>query len=324
MIDPLIKARKGAEILVNICVSLMSSEKALILSDSVTAEAGKLIEESAKKIASTVEHLQLTMLKSHAEEPPEKVAQKMVESNVIFCLTSYSLAHTKARKSATNKGAKFLSLPDYSLDVLASPALRVDYKSQAVICEQVAEVFNNGENVKIMTPKGTNLNLKISGRKANSCPGICPKPGCLASPPDIETNVPPLENFSEGIVVVDGSIPIPEIGLLDAPVTFILEEGRIKKFKGEKAHVLEKVFGSQNNSRAYVLAELGVGLNPMAHLSGRMLEDEGCLGTVHLGFGSNSTIGGNNQINFHLDMVIKNITLIVDETKVIKEGELCL
>ena len=324
MIDPLIEAKKGAEILVVTCASLICGEKALILSDWTTEEVGKIVEESAQKVTLTVEHLRLSMLKVHGEEPPEKVARRMSESDVIFCLTSRSLAHTKARKDATNKGARFLSLPDYSLDVLASPALRADYKSQSVVCDCIAEIFNKGENVKILSPKGTDLKLKISGRKANSCPGICLKPGCLASPPNIETNIPPLEDFSEGMVVIDGSIPIPEVGVLNTPVTLILEGGRIKKFKGEKASVLDKIFSSQNNNRAYVLAELGVGLNPAARLSGKMLEDEGCLGTVHLGFGSNSTIGGNNQINFHLDMVVKNITLIVDGTKIIEGGKLYL
>lgn len=324
MIALLTEARKGAQALVNTCASLVSGERALILSDPTTNEVGEIVAESVRAVTSKVEHVYLPISKIHGEEPPDGIAREMLESDVIFCLTSRSLAHTNARKNATDKGARFLSLPDYSIDTLASPALRVDYEAQAMVCSRIAEIFDKGENVKIVSENGTNASFRISGRKANSCPGICVEPGCFASPPDIETHIPPLEEFSEGIVVVDGSIPWPEIGVLATPVTLVVEGGRIRQFKGAKAPVLEKIFNSQNSDRAYVIAELGVGLNPKAHLTGRMLEDEGCMGTIHLGCGSNSTFGGENKINFHLDMVIKDITLIVDETEVIAGGRLCL
>ncbi|HOY67834.1 MAG TPA: aminopeptidase, partial [Candidatus Ozemobacteraceae bacterium] len=73
-----------------------------------------------------------------------------------------------------------------------------------------------------------------------------------------------------------------------------------------------------------VLAELGVGLNPAARLCGSMLEDEGCRGTVHLGFGSNATIGGRNRVPFHLDMVLRHADLRVDDRPVLENGHLVL
>jgi aminopeptidase len=324
MVDVLTEARKGAQALVNTCASLKSGEGVLILSDPTTEEVGRIVAEIAREITPEVKHLCLSVSKIHGTEPPDEIAGEMLKSDVIFCLTSRSLAHTSARKNATDKGARFLSLPDYSLEALASPALRVDYEAQALLCDQIAEIFDQGETVKITSESGTNARLGISGRKANSCPGLCAEPGCFASPPDIETHIPPLEECSDGIVVVDGSIPCPEIGVLKTPVTLTIEGGKIRKFEGEKASVLEEIFRSQNNEKAYVIAELGVGLNPAAHLFGRMLEDEGCIGTIHLGCGSNSTFGGNNKINFHLDMVIKDITLMVDKTEVIAGGRLCL
>jgi leucyl aminopeptidase (aminopeptidase T) len=43
-----------------------------------------------------------------------------------------------------------------------------------------------------------------------------------------------------------------------------------------------------------------------------MLEDEGCAGTVHLGFGSNATIGGTTSVPFHLDCVLTAAVIEVD------------
>ena len=53
-----------------------------------------------------------------------------------------------------------------------------------------------------------------------------------------------------------------------------------------------------------------------------MLTDEGCRGTVHFGFGSNSTVGGKNKVNFHLDLIMKKPTVYCDNKKIIENGKI--
>jgi leucyl aminopeptidase (aminopeptidase T) len=65
---------------------------------------------------------------------------------------------------------------------------------------------------------------------------------------------------------------------------------------------LEALF-EKYGKKARVLAEFGIGFNEAAELCGNMLMDEGCYGTFHFGFGSNSTVGGKNVVGFHLDFV---------------------
>ena len=156
------------------------------------------------------------------------------------------------------------------------------------------------------SPLGTRLTLDIAGRRANCCPGVCRAAGSLGSPPDAEVNVAPLENSSHGVAWIDGSVPCPGIGRLAAPIRLDIDGGRVVRFAGPEAVVarLEAVFAALPTPRTRVLAEFGIGLNPRAHLTGRMLEDEGCAGTIHLGFGSNATIGGANRVPFHLDFVM--------------------
>ena len=55
--------------------------------------------------------------------------------------------------------------------------------------------------------------MNIKGRKANCCPGFVDKNHLLGSH-DIETNISPIEEDSNGKIIVDGSITVESIGLL--------------------------------------------------------------------------------------------------------------
>jgi leucyl aminopeptidase (aminopeptidase T) len=72
------------------------------------------------------------------------------------------------------------------------------------------------------------------------------------------------------------------------------------------------------------IAELGIGMNDKAKVIGSPLEDEKVLGTVHVALGDNSTFGGTVQAGVHLDGIIMNPTLKLDNLELIKNGELLL
>jgi 2,5-dihydroxypyridine 5,6-dioxygenase len=136
--------------------------------------------------------------------------------------------------------------------------------------------------------------------------------------------VSPVEDRSEGTIVVDGSVTCPEIGLLKTPVFLTVHTGRIASIASEDqgyVDVLERMLGGPTSPRR-VLAELGIGLNPAARLTGTMLTDEGALGCIHVGFGSNSTVGGTNEADFHLDFVLRSASIFVDDVPLMLKGEL--
>ena len=69
------------------------------------------------------------------------------------------------------------------------------------------------------------------------------------------------------------------------------------------------------------IAELGIGTNDKAMLTGNVLEDEKVMGTVHIALGDNKSMGGKVSVASHLDLIIKSPTLIVDGKEIIKSGE---
>ena len=143
----------------------------------------------------------------------------------------------------------------------------------------------------------------------------------LGSPPDVETNISPIENRSNGTIEIDGSISTESIGKLNNNrIKLNIKKGQITKFE-TKNKSLNKKFAKlffKKNKKRRILAEIGFGFNKKSKITGHMLCDEGAYGCVHFGFGSNFTVGGKYKINFHVDMIIKNSTVYIDNKIILK------
>jgi 2,5-dihydroxypyridine 5,6-dioxygenase len=306
------------------CGNLKRNEPTLLLYDNSTKNLADLFKKVIKKITEKITLIHVGNLKFHGEEVNKKIEIEMCKSKLILCLTKYSLAHSSARIEASKKGARFLSLPNYSLKFIKDNSINVNFKKIGPQTRKISNILSKGKSINITSKRGTNLNLKISKRKANSCPGYVVKNGDLGSPPDIEANISPLEQFSNGIAFIDGSVTHPKIKLLKKPIKLIIKNGKIHEIEVDDKNVkkiLNKIFQKKSSKRR-VLAECGIGLNPKAKLSGHMLTDEGSKGCIHLGFGANHTVGGKNKINFHIDLVMKNTSLYVDNKLIIDKGKL--
>ncbi|MFC1890701.1 aminopeptidase, partial [Thermodesulfobacteriota bacterium] len=68
------------------------------------------------------------------------------------------------------------------------------------------------------------------------------------------------------------------------------------------------------------IAELGVGTNDQAVITGQVLEDEKVMGTIHIALGNNITMGGTCDVSLHLDGVVRSPTLSVDGRVILDEG----
>ena len=196
---------------------------------------------------------------------------------------------------------------------MTSPALlETDFEAQAAVCRRYGDKFTNGSTVRLTSPSGTDLSFSIGGRVANVLTNI-PDPGELAPVPDIEVNVVPVHGTAEGIVISDASVPYLGIGVLDEPIVCQVADGYITELAGgPQAETLRAHLDSHGDKNCYNVAELGVGLNPNARLTGMMLDDEGVLGTIHIGIGTSYTLGGEIIAPTHYDLLMWAPTIEVD------------
>lgn len=308
------------------CGSLKAGEKLVLVADETTTDMVAVLRDQAEEIGASVQVETIAQMAMHGNEPPESIAAAMSGGDLVIGMTAMSLAHTRARHEANRKGARYLSMPDYSWPIFRDPSVLTDYRSREADVRRVADVFSAGSEAHVTTALGTDMRLDIRDRLGNCCPGFVEAPGSLGSPPDIEANVAPIENGSNGVVIVDGSIPCREVGMLKTPVRLTVVNGLIKRFEGDAEVVatLEGLFEGVGTKKSRVLAECGVGMNLNAVLQGNMLTDEGASGCMHFGFGANATIGGANAVPFHLDFVFRSASLHVDGKAVIENGNLLI
>jgi leucyl aminopeptidase (aminopeptidase T) len=73
---------------------------------------------------------------------------------------------------------------------------------------------------------------------------------------------------------------------------------------------------------AFNIAELGIGTNDQAIVTGAILEDEKVMGTVHIALGNNISMGGTCDVGIHLDGVILAPTVSVDGKLIMERGKL--
>ena len=109
------------------------------------------------------------------------------------------------------------------------------------------------------------------------------------------------------------SVPYLGIGILKEDIICEVKDGLIVSMEGgEQAKFLKEKLDSYNDPNCYNVAELGVGMNPGARLTGNMLDDEGMVGTIHIGIGTSLTLGGDVVAPMHYDLIMWEPTIEID------------
>jgi len=312
---------EACEILLTTCSGCEKDENILFVTDPTSYDVAMEMWNAAKDYPnkSMVIMDERTM---HGEEPTKTVAGAMLEADVIFGITTFSLFHSNARKEACKRGARFINMVDYSLDMLKEGGLYVDFDRQGEICKRVSELIE-GDEIVITTDLGTDFAAKITNRPSVPQYGRSLERGTASSPPDIECAIGAVEGTANGIVYIDGSIPHPELGLISEKIKLTIKDSKIVDIEGgEEAEKLKKVLKNFGDPNVYIVGEIGLGLNPKCKLSGRMLEDEGTMGTVHLGLGDSTSFHGITKSKYHLDVILKDPTVMVDGKVILEKGKL--
>ena len=302
------------------CMGISPGEDVLVVCNPVTEEIGALMRIEAQGDGADATLAVISERDSHAAEPPRAVAAAMAAADVVLAPTIQSLSHTAARKAATEAGVRIGTLPGVTEEMLGR-LMTGDLEEIRRRGWAVVTALNRGSEVHIACPHGSDLRIGLEGRMGIVDAGELGNRGAFGNLPCGEGFVAPLEGTTEGTLVVDGSIA--DVGLLETPVELTIRGGHLVEATGEDGGKLMDLLTAHGEGGTNV-AELGIGTNEEAILTGNILEDEKILGTCHLAFGASAAIGGTVQVPVHLDCVVLEPTLAIDGETIVSGGDLLL
>jgi len=210
-----------------------------------------------------------------------------------------------------------------------SRTVPIDYAELQRRCAAIKQVLDKAVEVHVSAPGGTDITIGLRNREAKSDDGNFSEPGSGGNLPAGETFISPENLTAKGRICYDGSISVNEGELLiNTPIVCQVEDGYVTEITGadeavcllktieiaernafefERDGKLPPSFGEIYARNARNIGELGIGLNPAARITGKMLEDEKAFRTCHFAIGSNYDEDAPSLI--HLDGLVKNPTI---------------
>ena len=309
---------RAVQTVVNDCLGVRPGECVVVVVDEGTRALGDALRDAAAAAGGEAVLTVMDPREEHGQEPPEPVAAALAAADVFIAPTTKSLSHTRARKAASDGGARGATLPGVTEDMLAR-LMACDFATLQRRSAALARLLTEADEVRITCPRGTDLTLDLSGRSGIADDGDLTGEGAFGNLPCGEGFIAPLRGSGRMVTGCLASIGLPQG---DLPVLTI-EEGRLTHAtESEGERLLAALTGA--GEMGTNVAELGIGTNEKAVLTGNILEDEKILGTVHVAFGASAGIGGTVSVPVHLDCVILEPTLALAGTPVLERGEFLL
>jgi aminopeptidase len=190
-------------------------------------------------------------------------------------------------------------------------AVNVDCGLLDELQEKIRAHLQMTQEVRIISPAGTDLHLRVDGR---------PILVDIDSLPYGETYVAPHEDSAEGVAIIDKAF-IRGVCIENFKLTF--SAGRIREVSApdrDGVKTWQEVMTAATGDKD-VIAELGLGVNPgITQPTGNISLDEKIGGSVHIAVGMNDRFGGKNSSNLHQDLVILQPTVWFDERLILENG----
>lgn len=295
----------------------------IVTDDRTEPEVWQAFSLAAKEMGLEPNVILMPARAMHGNEPTRTVAEAMKNTDLLITANSTALSHTNAVRNALQTGrVTYMSMPGISVDLLTNGGATADYQEVGRITNAIAEILKTSNQVRIISDLGMDVTMRVNGMPIFALAGVY-KHGAISCFPDGETAVAPVEGTTNGVIVAD--IDVHSIGRLEEPIKLTVKDGNVVKVEGgHQARKLEEIWRTQGDAGSFNIAELAFGTNPNSRLTGHTSEIKKKLGTIHIGIGDNHTLGGTVISNTHLDFVINNPTVFVDDKVILDRGKLMI
>lgn len=322
-----IDVMRSAELIIRRLLAVQPGEQVALVCDPHSAM--EMVYALAGVVESVGAEYTILMMPTRPTERKNEltpVIEKGLEAaDCLIGLTASCGAPTYAaavKQLYNQKRLRTISMVMRTLDNFTEGGARADYDALYADGQKLAAIWETASHIHLTTPAGTNLRAPIAGEAVIIECGFATEPGLEAAFSDGEVSQMPRVDTAAGILVVDG--PIAHIGLPDSPITLRVEKGRVTAVEGQcrQAEELRHIITTVEN--AGNIAEIGIGLNPACRRNGDFEEEKKARGNVHVAIGDNVFYGGPVHSPVHMDMVLYQPTVYLDDRIIVDKGQVRL
>ena len=231
------------------------------------------------------------------------IKKYLTKYNIIIAMTEYSMTSSLVLLVKNNqKSMRCASMP-YAEKRMMDTVFSMDYSDVKHYAHKIKNLLEEAENAHIEFSTGDTLDIDLRNRHAGADDGDCTFPGAFINLPSGEGFIAPYEGVDEELTLFGKSKTKGVIPLYfdDHLIRCEIEENRIVELEGHKKvkSTLNTFLDCFNHRRN--IAELGIGCNPHARVTGNIIEDEKV--GVHIAYGTSSHLGGRITSDLHQDIV---------------------
>lgn len=295
-------------------LGLKADEHFLVITDVAKLPIGEAFEQAAARMGcATTMHVLSEAARPLAKLPPDLVEAMAPADVAVTCFSGMAdetpFRVALIRKLVEDKPRRLGHAPGITEEMMVDGPMNIDFAMVKERAFQLISALRNASHAHITAPGGTDVTLYIEHRPFDT--DVVVEPGKFGNLPCGEVWCAPVETLGEGVVVCDGSIG--DLGAVPAPLTIVIDRGRVKDLKCDDEVFLARVEELLAiDEEASVIGELGIGINPKARITGNMLEDEKAFRTGHIAFGNNEEMpGGRNRSLTHRDFLFREPTIRV-------------
>lgn len=320
----IIEMAPTARMIMENVVALRKGENVCILTDTERPRRiTEILAIMANALGGEVVIVTMTPREMGGVEPPPIVSAAMSVANVIINQTSHSLTHTNAQREAIKAGARVCNIRELDEEMMIKGGVTADYLEVKRLTEKLSGLLTQGVRIRMVTPEGTDLSLSVAKRKGYVLAGFATQPGEFSGLPDGEAAIAPVEGSTEGIIV--NPYLIEKVGAIKETLKIRVKGGKVVEILGgTEAQQLKQILDKREPNASNIAAEFALGTNPNCLLVPKSREIKKKLGTCHVALGDNLSLGGQVEASLHLDIIMLQPTVWIDDQTILADGKLKL
>jgi leucyl aminopeptidase (aminopeptidase T) len=258
----------------------------------------------------------------HNTPIPPDVIDEASQANLVIAMTEYSGSSsfiTVCKKEGGITRAASMPMVEKRME---ETAFKANYEDVQIYAASIKKMLTKAIGAEVLFSTGNKLFIDLRNRVGFADGGDCTKTGQFINFPSGEGYIAPYEGAEDeigefGASKTEGILPDNQHGNL---LKYRVKKNTITEVIGEGKNADEmRTFFEENESRKNI-AELGVGCNPQAVVTGNILEDEK-VGGLHIAYGTSLHLGGKTKSDMHIDICFpkglpaeaKTLTLINED-----------